>query len=343
MSDIKKVPAFVDMHCHLREPGFEQKETIETGCASALAGGFGIICPMANTNPVNDNLETLKYVLDKSKNTGVDVRPICAITKGLQGKELTDMKALKDAGAIAFSDDGRPVEDMKMLYDAMMMAKELGVLLISHAEDGSIRDTHKFSEDVATARELEVLRNVPGCRYHFAHVSTKRSLDLIRQAKKEIPTLTCETAPHYFVPNLKVDKSDARFKVNPPLRDAQDIEAVIEALKDGTIDVIATDHAPHTIEEKNLPWAQAPMGIAGFETAFALGNTYLVKPGYLTLDELVEKMSTNPAKILGVEVNSFTLIDENLEWTVRAADFKTKCKLSPFEGLRLTGKCIEVI
>ncbi|MDR1169181.1 MAG: dihydroorotase [Heliobacteriaceae bacterium] len=336
-----KVPAFVEMHCHLREPGFEEKETIETGSASAIAGGYAAVCPMANTNPVNDNPETLKYILSKAKD--INIYPICAITKGLAGKELTDMKTLKESGAAAFSDDGRPIEDMGLLYEAMQTAKELDILLISHAEDSSIHDKYKFSEDIATARELEVLRSAGGTRYHFAHVSTKRSIDLIRQAKKDGLNVTCETAPHYFSLS-KEDIIDARFKVNPPLRGAEDVEAVIEGLKDGTIDVIATDHAPHTLEEKQKSWADAPMGIAGFETAFGAANTYLVKAGHLTLEELIQKMSYNPTKILGISnKGNFALIDEDFEWTVKAADFKSKCKISPFEGKRLTGKVIQVI
>jgi dihydroorotase len=309
---------------------------------------------MANTNPVNDNLETLNYVIASTgsqsgaKQSRKDmVFPICAITKNLEGKEINDLKLLKEAGAVAFSDDGRPIEDMALLFEAMKLAKVLDVLLISHAEDSSIHDSEAFSEDVATARELEVLRNV-NCRYLFALVSTKRAVDLIRKANQDGLNVTCETAPHYFsLSKEDIVNNEARFKMNPPLRTPEDVAAVIEGLKDGTIDVIATDHAPHTIAEKQLPWAQAPMGIVGFETAFALGYTYLVKPGRLTLDELVQKMSTNPAKILrisnGGKCENFAVIDENLEWTVKAADFKSKCKISPFEGKKLTGKVIQTI
>lgn len=314
-----KVPAFVDMHCHLREPGFEQKETIETGLASAITGGYAAVCPMANTNPVNDNVETLKFIARPM------VYPICAVTKNLEGRELVDFKILKETGAIAFSDDGRPIEDMKLLHDAVQIAKELDILLISHAED-----LKTGSEHLAVERELEILS---GCRYHFAHISTEKSLDLIHKAKKSMPQLTCETAPHYF--SLT---NETKFRVNPPLSTPQDIEAVIEALKDGTIDAIATDHAPHTIVEKLS--SNPPAGIAGFETAFGVGYTYLVKAGHLTLDELVQKMSINPAKILRIQNDKKILIDTECVWTVQAANFKSKCKISPYEGIKLTGKVI---
>ncbi len=314
------IPAFVDMHCHLREPGFCEKETIETGLASAHAGGFGAVCPMANTNPVNDNIETLKFIKRDR------VYPICAVTKGLLGKELVDFAVLKAAGAVAFSDDGRPVEDMKLLQDAMQVAKELDILLISHAEDLATG-----SEEIAVERELEILPD--GCRYHFAHISEEKSLELIRMAKKNLPQLTCETAPHYF--SLT---GSTKFRVNPPLAKPQDVEAVIAALKDGTIDAIATDHAPHTLTEKLSP--TPPPGIAGFETAFGVGYTYLVKSGHLTLEQLSEKMSLNPAKILRIQNDKTILVDTDCVWTVRAADFKSKCKLSPFEGITLTGKVI---
>jgi dihydroorotase len=315
-----EIAAFVDMHCHLREPGFPEKETFETGLDAAYAGGFGAVCPMANTNPVNDNVETLRFMLRDG------VYPICAVTKGLQGKELVDFQTLKDNGAIAFSDDGRPVGDMKLLLDAMQIAKELGILLISHAEDLATG-----SEEIAVERELEILPD--GVRYHFAHISREKSLNLIRLAKKSLPQLTCETAPHYF--SLT---NATQFRVNPPLVVEQDKEAVIEAFKDGTIDVIATDHAPHTLAEKlsNTP----PPGIAGFETAFGVGYTYLVKAGHLTLGQLSEKMSHNPAKILRITNDKTILVDTDCEWTVRAADFKSKCKISPFERYKLTGKVI---
>ncbi len=314
------IPAFVDMHCHLREPGFCEKETIETGLAAAHAGGFGAVCPMANTSPVNDNVETLRFIARDW------VYPICSVTKGLQGKELVDFKTLKDNGAIAFSDDGKPIEDMKLLRDAMQIAKELDILLISHAED-----LKTGSEWVAVERELEILPS--DVRYHFAHISEEKSLDLIGKAKKSLPQLTCETAPHYF--SLT---NSTKFRVNPPLAAPTDVEAVIEALKDGTINAIATDHAPHTLAEKLSD--NPPPGIAGFETAFGVGYTYLVIPGHLTLEQLSEKMSINPAKILRITNDKTILVDTECVWTVHAADFHSKCKISPYEGQILTGKVI---
>jgi dihydroorotase len=338
-------PAFVEMHCHLREPGFEEKETIETGTRAAIAGGYAAICPMANTNPVNDNLETLSYILNRAKGR-MDVFPICALTKNLEGKEINDLERLKHGSAIAFSDDGKPIENMALLFKAMGMARELDALIISHAEDSSIGNLQKLSWDVAVARELEVLRNV-NCRYHFAHVSTKRSIELIRQAKMDGLRVTCETAPHYFALS-KADgaNGEARFKVNPPLGDGEDVAAIMEGLKDGTIDAIATDHAPHTVAEKRMSWADAPMGIAGFETAFGVSATYL--SGHLSLVEIIKKLSCNPAKILALPhgrlrvgtAANMAVIDEACEWVVLAADFESQCKISPFEGVKLSGKVV---
>lgn len=345
-------PIFIEMHAHFREPGFEEKETIETGCDSALAGGYGAVCVMANTNPVNDNEKTLSFILNKSKNAPVKVLPICAITKDLAGKEINDLISLKNLGAIAFSDDGRPIEDMNILMQAMRIAKEHDLLLISHAEDSSIHDRHKVSEPIAVARELELVREV-GCKYHFAHISTKRALELIRQAKQDGLKVTCETAPHYFsLSKADIPMDDARFKVNPPLREAEDVKAVIEALIDGTIDVIATDHAPHTMPEKQKCWKEAPMGIVGLETAFFLSYTYLVGQGHLDLAQLVQKMTINPAKILGLndfgflqigKEASFNVIDEKGGFSVKGNDFKSKCKVTPFEGKMLTGKVVQTI
>lgn len=335
-------PGLIDMHCHLREPGFEYKETIETGIKSALNGGFTAICPMANTNPVVDNIETLKYIIKKSKESSlyIEFYPICAVTKGLHGKELTDFKTLKNieigAGATAFSDDGKPLENIELFKKAL----KTGELIISHAE-----------EEISTVkRELNALKEVGG-KLHFAHISTKGAIDLIRQAKKEKLNVTCETAPHYFTFTHNDETADGRFKMNPPLRTQKDLEAVIEGLKDGTIDCIATDHAPHSYEEKIKPFLDAPFGIVGFETA--LGATLkLVNDGHLTIAQVIEKLSSNPAKILNLktlghikigQVANLTIIDINTIYTVRADEFLSKCKISPFEGMEFKGKAVATV
>lgn len=338
------IPGLVDMHCHLREPGFEYKENLMSGIESALAGGFTAICPMANTNPVVDNVEVLEQILAKAE--GIGLYQICAITKGIQGEESVDFESLKNLGAIAFSDDGKPLENFDIYIQALLS----GNLIISHAEDSRLGGT-PLSEVVSVARELEILRAVGG-RIHFAHISTKRAIELIRQAKADGLNVTCETAPHYFCFTKDNETKDGRFKMNPPLRAKEDVKAVIEGLKDGTIDCIATDHAPHSLEEKTKSFDEAPFGIVGFETAFGAGFRYLVIEEHLTLMQLIEKMSINPAKILGlsnigmVKVGqraNLTVIDPYKEYKVEAKKFKTKCKISPFEGRKLQGKAVATV
>jgi len=337
-------PGLVDLHCHLREPGFEHKETIKTGIESALNGGFTGICPMANTKPVVDNVEILNYTLQKA--LGIGFYPICAITKGLNGEELTDFETLKSAGAIAFSDDGKPLENMVLLKKALLSNE----LIISHAEDSKLLED-PLSEAVAVARELEILRAVGG-KLHFAHISTKRAIELIRQAKRDGLKVTCETAPHYFSFTKNDETENGKFKMNPPLRTKEDFKAVIKGLKDGTIDCIATDHAPHSLEEKNKPFAEAPFGIVGFETALGATFTNLVEKGHLDINQAIEKLSVNPAKILGlkgqgqIEIGqkaNLTVINPNITYKVNAKDFKTKCKISPFEGVVFKFKAVAVV
>lgn len=363
-------PGLVDMHCHLREPGFTSKETVKTGIESALNGGYTAICPMANTNPVVDNLMTLKYILDKSKEAqNIGFYPICALTKNLEGQQITNITELKENGAIAFSDDGKPVEDMRLLTVALEYVKSQDSIIISHSEDSSLAKggvinesyiSSKFglkgistlAESIAVARELEVVRHL-NARYHFAHISTKRAVELIRQAKKEGLKVTCETAPHYFsITQDDMIPFDARYKVNPPLRSKEDFDAIIEGLQDGTIDVIATDHAPHTVEEKKLPIQNAPMGIAGFETSLSLVLTNLVHNGKLSLPKVIEKLTSAPSDILNLEDQgnievghkaNLTVIDLDLEWIVDASKFKSKCRISPFDKQKLKGKAIATI
>lgn len=333
----------IDMHTHLREPGFEYKETIETGIKAAISGGYCAVCPMPNTNPVCDNVETLNLI--KSKSGGFNLFPICAVTKDLTTDEITYIEELKNSGAIAFSNDGKPVANQEVLAKALKTSE----LIISHAEILELKGTPE-SEYKAVAQEIETLRKTGG-KYHFAHISTKESIELIRQAKKEGLNLTCETAPHYFV----LTKNDENinnpiFKVNPPLRSEEDRLAVIEALKDGTIDVIATDHAPHSLEEKQKKYAVAPMGLVGLETALGLSLTYL--KDFISIKDILNKFTTNPAKILGIEnfgkievgnSANLAIIDADLSWIVKGENFKSKCKFTPFEGMNLKGKAIMTI
>lgn len=359
------VPGLIDMHCHLREPGFNAKETIKTGIASAIQGGYTAICPMANTNPQVDNAATLTYTINRAKEESeIGFYPICAVTKGLGNEKIVNVSELLDNGAIAFSDDGKPVENMHLLREALKYINSHNSIIISHSEDSSlansgainegkvstrlgIKGIPNITESLAVARELEVVRSING-RYHFAHISTKRSVELIRQAKKDGLNVTAETAPHYF--SLTEDDMvdyDAKYKVNPPLRTKEDLEAIIEGLQDGTIDVIATDHAPHTVNEKQMPIQIAPMGIAGFETAFGITLTYLVHSGKLSLMDAIRKLTCNPANILkldnqgdisiGKEAN-LTIIDLNENWIVDASKFKSKCRISPFDKFNLKGK-----
>lgn len=363
-------PGLVDIHCHLREPGFNAKETIKTGIASAVEGGYTAICPMANTNPVVDNSTTLTYTISKAKEVSdIGFYPICAVTKGLQGEKIVNVSELLDNGAIAFSDDGKPIENMRLLTEAIKYVNSHDAIIMSHSEDSSLarggvinegkvsartglKGIPDITEALAIARELEAVRKVNG-RYHFSHVSTRRSIELIRQAKKDGLKVTCETAPHYF--SLTEDDMidyDARFKVNPPLRTKDDLEAVIEGLKDGTIDIIATDHAPHTVMEKQSPIQSAPMGIAGFETSLSIALTYLVHKRGFKLIDVIRKLTYNPANLLklnnqgtiktGNKAN-LTVIDLNEKYFVDASKFKSKCRISPFDGKELQGKAIMTI
>ena len=331
----------IDMHCHLREPGYEYKETIETGIKSAINGGYTAICPMANTNPVCDSLEILQYVLSKAGN--YNLFPICATTKNLVGIELAPINELKKAGAIAFSNDGKPVSNQAVLGEALKTDE----LIISHAEIPELNGTPE-SEYKAVEQEIETLRKTGG-RYHFAHISTKESVELIRRAKKDGLNITCETAPHY-ISLTKSAENNPIFKVNPPLREEADRLAVIEGLKDGTIDVIATDHAPHSKDEKSKPYKEAPMGMAGFETSLGVALTYLQDE--LSFEQILEKYTVNPVKILGVpdfgEIKignpaNMTVIDRDYEWIVKGEEFKSKCKFTPFEGMKLRGKAVMTI
>ena len=356
------VPGFIDLHVHLRDPGFTDKEDIHTGCRAAAAGGVTSLLCMPNTKPAIDTAETVRYILDEAKTADAHVYVAAAITKGLQGVELCDLDALREAGAVALSDDGRPVVDTACLVEAMRRAPELGMIVAAHCEDlflakkwylneGEISEALGLpgvpaaAEDCGTAREIAVAAayDVP---VHICHVSTKTSAALIRDAKARGVKVTAETAPHYLLMTDKeLLKKDADYRMNPPLRAEADRLAMIEAVKDGTIDVIATDHAPHTPEEK-ADFLKAPNGSIGMETSFAGAYTALVKTGVLTLSELVEKMSVRPAQFLGIEAGvigagqtaDIVLIDENEVWTVDADKLHGKSRNTPFKGMELQGK-----
>ena len=358
-------PGLVEIHCHLREPGFEDKETIETGINSAINGGYTAICPMANTNPIVDDVETLSFVINKAKQAkNIGFYPICAVSEDFKEEKIVDVKELIKNGAIAFSNDGKPIENMNFLREALKEVNANNSIIISHSEDSSlakggsinegntsknfgIKGIPDIAESVAIARELEVVRNL-NVKYHFAHVSTKRSVELIRQAKKEGLNVTCETAPHYFsLSEEDIVELNAKYKMNPPLRTIEDKEAIIQGLIDGTIDVIATDHAPHTKEEKAMPIQNAPMGIVGFETALGVTLNYLVHTGKLSLIEAIKKLTYNPAKILNIEnqgiieVNkpaNLLVFDLNQEWVVDVEKFKSKGRITPFDKYKLKGK-----
>lgn len=356
------IPGLVDMHVHLRDPGQTHKEDIFTGCKAAAAGGVTSLLAMPNTDPTTDNGETVKYILDKAKTADAHVYVAASITKGLKSLEPTDLDELKAAGAISLTDDGRPVEDTKILADAMVKAEKLGLSVVAHCEDlylakgGKINEGEvsrelnvkgipAAAEDCGTAREIALAAayNVP---VHICHVSTATSVELIRDAKRRGVKVTGETAPHYFaMTDKELLKRDADYRMNPPLRTQSDVEAIIKGLTDGTLDAIATDHAPHTPEEK-ADFEKAPNGSIGMETSFAASYTYLVKTGMLTLSQLVEKMSVNPARILGIEAGhickgataDLALVDLDKEWTVDPEKLHGKSKNAPFKGKDLSSK-----
>jgi dihydroorotase len=357
------LPGLVDAHCHLRDPGFEYKEDIETGTRSAAKGGFTSIACMPNTNPVIDNQAIVKYIINKAKQDGVvNVYPIGAISKGLKGEELSEIGELKFAGAVAVSDDGKPLKSSSLMKKALQYSSMFDITVISHCEDLELADEGTMNEGYlstilglkgipSAAEEIMVSRELILAEYtkipvHIAHVSTELSVDLIRHAKSRGVKVTCETCPHYFTLTEEACEGfNTLAKVNPPLRTQKDVQAIIEGLKDGTIDIIATDHAPHHPDEKNVEFALAANGMVGFETALPLSITYLVKPGHLTTMQLVEKMCVNPSKILGlnkgsIEVGSsadLTIIDMDEEYVVDIQKFSSKSKNSPFDGFKLQG------
>ena len=363
------IPGLVDLHTHLREPGREDKETIETGCRAALAGGFTTICAMPNTTPAMDSRGVVDQVHQESVRLGlVDVRPIGAITKGREGKELTDFGELFEAGCIALSDDGHAVADGFLMRRALEYAKLFGRPLIQHAEDPALaaggvmheglvsttlglRGMPGEAESVMVARDL-ALAELTGGWVHFAHLSSAASVELIRQAKRRGVHVTCEVTPHHLaLTEDAVEGFRTEAKVNPPLRAEPDRANLIDGLRDGTIDCIATDHAPHTDWEKEADFDAAPFGTSGLETALAVCVTTLVAPGRLSWPQLIEKLSVNPAKLIGSPAGTLSigapadvaLIDPTASWTVEPARFVSKGRHSPFAGRVLTGRVVRVL
>ena len=357
-------PGLIDMHVHLREPGFEYKEDIASGSAAAVHGGFTQVCCMPNTQPVCDNAAVVGYIVARSKEVGLcKVRPIGAITKGEAGESLAEMGKMKDAGAVAVSDDGRPVSDARMMRLAIEYASDFGLLCLSHCEDKSLVDggvvnegynstlaglkgIPRAAEEIMLAREI-ILAETLGKRVHICHVSTKGGVQLLREAKARGVRVTAETCPHYFMLTDDVIVTyDANTKVNPPIREAEDVAAIREGLRDGTLDCIVTDHAPHHRDEKSGEYNLAAFGISGIETSFSLSYTALVKSGVLTLEQLADRMSAAPARILGLEggslkeggVADIMLADLDEKYMIDPKDFLSKGKNTPFAGREAYGR-----
>lgn len=354
-------PGLVDVHVHFRDPGFTYKEDIESGARAAAAGGFTTVVCMANTKPVNDNSNTLSYILEKGKSTKIHVLAAAAISKGFQGRELTDMAALKEAGAVGFTDDGIPLMDERLVWEAMKEAVRLDMPLSFHeehpafilnhgihqgcvAQELGIGGSPALAEDIMVARDCMLALHT-GARVSIQHISSRNAVEVVRLAQKLGARVSAEITPHHFVLNEEAVRiHGALAKMNPPLRTEKDRKALLKALKDGVIEIIATDHAPHSREEKEKSLTQAPSGIIGLETSLALGITYLVKPGHLTLMELLEKMTVKPADFYHLDAGRMTtagpadlvVFDPEEEWT--ADHFFSKSSNSPFAGERLFGK-----
>lgn len=353
-------PAFVDVHVHLREPGYGYKERIATGTMAAARGGYSTVCSMPNLNPVPDSVENLKVQQDIiDSDAKIEVLPYAAITLGRKGEELVDVAALHDK-VCAFSDDGSGVQRDGMMESAMLEAVKYDALIAAHCEveellfggyihDGEYARLHNHkgicskSEWEQVRRDIEIAEKV-GCRYHVCHISTKETVELVRQAKARGVKVTCETGPHYLIFTDMDLEEDARWKMNPPLRSAEDRAALIEGIKDGTIDMIATDHAPHSIEEKSKGLKDSAMGIVGLETAFAALNTHLVQKGVITLEKLVELMSINPRKVFRIEGGlnigeraDIVLLDTAKQWRVDSSRFFSMGRISMFDGREMVG------
>jgi len=355
------VPGLIDIHVHLREPGQEYKETIETGLLAAVRGGFTAVCSMPNTNPVNDNSQITKFIINRADELGLSrVYPAGAITKGSMGNTLAQISEMKQAGIIAVTDDGRPLENSNLMQQALEQCKELDIPIFVHAEDLSlanggsmnkgpfatllgIKGIPNASESIMVIRDIE-LSELTGAHVHFCHISTRESVEAIRQAKKRDVKVTCETAPHYFtLTDGDVKDYNTNFKMNPPLRSKEDKEAVIAGLVDGTIDLIASDHAPHSKKDKDVEFEKAAFGIVGLETSLSL-SLKLVQDGFLSMEALINKMAKHPAKIIGINndikpgnIANLTIIDPEKVYEIDPEKFKSRSKNSPFAGLKVKG------
>ena len=354
-------PGFVDVHVHLREPGFIDKETVASGTKAAARGGYTEVCSMPNLSPTPDSMENLKIQLDAiEKDAVIGVHPYGTITVGEKGEQLSDMETIAPY-VIGFSDDGRGVQNDNMMKEAMLTAKKLGKIIVAHCEvnellrggyihDGEYAKKHDHkgicseSEWKQIERDIELIREI-GCAYHVCHISTKESVDLIRKAKAEGLDITCETGPHYLLLDDSDLQEDGRFKMNPPLRSAADRLALIEGIKDGTIDMIATDHAPHSAEEKSRGLKSSLMGVVGLETAFPVMYTGLVKTGIITLEKLIDLLSTNARKRFNLPLseNDFSVWNLDKKYTVNPDDFLSMGKSTPFAGNEVFGECIMTV
>lgn len=363
-------PGFTDLHVHLREPGQEYKETIETGAAAALAGGWTSVCAMPNTDPINDSPAVTRFIIEQAARARLaNVFPIGAITKGSQGAELSEMGEMKRAGIVAVSDDGRPVPSAGMMRRAMEYARGFDLTVVDHCEDRSLMAGGAMHEGhwslllglrgiPAAAEEMDAMRDcalaeLTGARVHLAHLSTRGALEAVRRAKERGLAVTCEVSPHHWtLTDEAVEGYDTNTKMNPPLRSREHINAILEALKDGTIDAIATDHAPHHADEKALEYDQAPFGITGLETGVGLALDRLVHEGVINLERLVELCSINPARIFNLKDRGtlrqgawgdVTILDPDLSWTFDAKLSKSKSRNTPFDGWRLCGAAVATI
>jgi len=364
--DLIVAPGLIDMHTHIREPGNEDEETIESAGRAAVAGGFTSIACMPNTEPPLDNEASVFFVRTRARQFGfANIFPVGAITRNLQGESLAEMGQMVRGGAVAFSDDGSPVQDSFLLRKALEYASMLDRTIIEHCEDKSLSAgglMHEgevscrlglsgipaASEETAVARDI-ILAGLTGGRLHIAHLSTRGACELLRHAKKQNLKVTGEVSPHHFsLTHDMLSTYDTNLKTNPPLRTGEDVEALKQALADGTIDVIASDHAPHTSSEKALEFAEAPFGVIGMETLLAVTATVLVEKGVLSWKQVIRKLTVNPAKILGLEKGTLrvgadadvTIIDPALRWTIDVRDFQSRSRNSPFDGWQVTGKAV---
>lgn len=363
-------PGFIDMHVHLREPGQEYKETIATGAAAAVAGGWTSVCAMPNTDPINDSPAVTRFIIEQAERAQLaNVFPIGSITKGSKGTELAEMGEMKEAGIVAISDDGRPVPSAGMMRRAMEYARGFGLTVVDHCEDKTLAAGGSMHEGrwslllglrgiPAAAEEMDAVRDcalaeLTGARVHLAHVSTRGALEAVRRAKDAGLNVTCEVAPHHWaLTDEAVEGYDTNTKMNPPLRSRDHVEAILEGLRDGTIDAIATDHAPHHADEKALEYDQAPFGITGLETGLALALDRLVHEGVISLERLVELCSINPARIFNLTERGtlrknargdVTILDPDLSWTFDASRSKSKSRNTPFDGWTMRGAAVATV